>query len=135
MIVVLGTLAEKAWAQFPPVVVDRNYRMGDGDPGAANGVTVGPGTPPVTRDDAGALGMNQLIDLIATTRAGGLPQYATSTGRPDGVAGLGVRLNPTPTSRQFLRTSADEAREFPGEVALGDRRDVARRDAGLQLRD
>jgi hypothetical protein len=104
-----GLLASKADAQtIPPPFVDRNYRMGDGDPGAANGGNVN-----ITFDDAGMLNMNQLIDLTATTKAGGQPKYITITGRPDGVGGLGINLNPLPTDRQYLRTAPDEALNFP----------------------
>jgi len=100
---------------IPAPTLDRNYRMGDGDPGAANGLAVGSGAGGggVTRDDAGVVGMNQLIDMTPQTRAGGLPQYVTITGRPDGGTGLGIRLNPNATDKQYLKTGADEALNYP----------------------
>ncbi len=109
---IAGVFSRQANAQIPAPVLDRNYRFGDGDPGAVNGGTVG-----ITRDDAGLLNMNQLIDLTAATRAGGLPTYVTITGRstldnPPPTA-LGIRLNPNPTDRQYLKTAADEALNFP----------------------
>ena len=66
-VLVLGTLAGMiaavpASAQLPPPpVLDRNYRMGDGDSGPPQ-----PGnTVSVTFDSAGQTGMGQLIDLTA----------------------------------------------------------------------
>ncbi|MCA9233940.1 MAG: PEP-CTERM sorting domain-containing protein [Planctomycetales bacterium] len=108
-LIVFVAMAASAGAQvIPPPTVDRNYRLGDGDPSATNGATVS-----VTRDDAGAAGMNQLIDMTAATKAGGAPKYVTVTGRPDGVGGLGIQLNANPTDKQYLRTAADEALNFP----------------------
>jgi hypothetical protein len=82
--------------------------MGDCDPGAVAGATVS-----VTRDSAGALGMNQLIDMLGQTRLGGLPTYVTIAGRPDGGTGLGIQLNANASHRQYLRTGLDEALNFP----------------------
>lgn len=94
---------------IPAPFLDRNYRMGDGgDAGAANGATVN-----VTFDSAGVTGQNQLIDLTSFTKAGPKPTYVTIAGRPDGGTGLGVRLNSAPTDKNFLRTAADEALNFP----------------------
>jgi hypothetical protein len=100
---------------IPAPTLDRNYRFGEGDPGAANGIVVGSGAGGggVTRDDAGQVMMNQLIDLTPQTRAGGLPSYVTITGRPDGVGGLGIRLNPNATDKQYLKSGADEALNYP----------------------
>ena len=104
-----GVVASTAHAQvIPPPKVDRDYRMGDNDPGAVSGATL-----TVTRDNAGVLGQNQLIDMLAQTRFGGQPTYITVAGRPDGGTGLGIRLNPNPNDRQFLRTGIDEALNFP----------------------
>jgi hypothetical protein len=93
---------------IPAPFLERNYRMGDGDPGVANGGLVG-----VTRDDAGALGQNQLIDMTAFTKAGPKPTYVTIAGRPDGGTGLGIRFNVGATDKNFLRTAPDEALNFP----------------------
>jgi hypothetical protein len=75
-------------------VNDRLYRLGDGgdSPAATNNSTVG-----ITFDNAGEMGMNQLVDLPAF----GGPVYRTITGRPDGVGGLGVEFNGA--SQQYLR--------------------------------
>jgi len=94
---------------IPAPFLDRNYRMGDGDPGAANGGSVST----VTRDDAGATMMNQLIDMTAFTKAGPKPTYASIVGRPDGGGGLGIRFNIAATDKNFLRTAPDEALNFP----------------------
>ena len=93
---------------IPAPFLDRNYRMGDGDPGAANG-----GTVAVTRDDAGLLGQNQLIDVTAFTKSGPMPTYVTIAGRPDGGTGLGIRFNAGATDKNFLRSAPDEALNFP----------------------
>jgi hypothetical protein len=93
---------------IPAPFLDRDYRMGENDPGAANGTSVS-----VTRDNAGQLGMNQLIDMTATNKGGGQPTYVTISGRPDGGTGLGIRLNPNAADKQYLRTGADEALNFP----------------------
>jgi hypothetical protein len=106
--VVIATSDRAAAQVIPPPFVDRDYRMGDNDPAAASGTIVS-----VTRDNAGALGMNQLIDMTGQTRGGGSPTYITIAGRPDGGTGLGIRLNPNATDRQYLRTGADEALNFP----------------------
>ncbi len=119
-VLVLGTLAGMiaavpASAQLPPPpVLDRNYRMGDGDsgpPSTGNTVTT-------TFDSAGVLGMQQLIDLtgVAGPRYEALP--TTGGGpvppRPDGGTGLAIRLNPTaPTQGQHLRTGFEQALNFP----------------------
>ncbi|RIK74989.1 MAG: hypothetical protein DCC67_15890 [Planctomycetota bacterium] len=92
----------------PAPFVDRNYRMGDVEPGAADGADVN-----VTWDSAGQPNMNQLIDLTAFTKAGAKPKYIAITGRPDGGTGRGINLNPLATDRQFLRTAADEALNVP----------------------
>ncbi|MCA9258709.1 MAG: hypothetical protein KDA61_05900, partial [Planctomycetales bacterium] len=106
---VFASAADQTSAQIiPPPTVDRDYRLGDNDPGAANGVDVA-----ITRDNAGAAGQNQLIDMTATTKSGNKPKYVTVSDRPDGVTGLGIALNPSATDRQFLRTGADEALNFP----------------------
>jgi hypothetical protein len=101
-------------AVAPPPVLDRNYRMGDGDTGPPQ-----PGnTVSTTFDSAGQLGMGQLIDLSAV----GGPRYEAlpTTGggpvppRPDGGTGLAIRLNPTaPTQGQHLRTGFQQALNFP----------------------
>ncbi len=103
----LGAAQARAQA-VPAPFVDRDYRMGDNDPGAANGAAV-----TITRDNAGEPGKNQLIDMTAQTRGGGPPTYVTISGRPGGGTGLGIRLNPNPTDRQYLRTGMDEALNFP----------------------
>ncbi|BBO32935.1 hypothetical protein PLANPX_2547 [Lacipirellula parvula] len=92
----------------PAPFVDRNYRMGDVEPGAANGGTVN-----VTYDSAGASGQNQLIDMTALSKTAVKPTYVTISGRPDGGTGLGIRLNALATDRNFLRTAPDEALNFP----------------------
>ncbi|MBX3435332.1 MAG: hypothetical protein KF847_18610 [Pirellulales bacterium] len=108
-LVATGASTREASAQIiPPPTIDRNYRLGDGDPGAANG-----GLVSITRDDAGLPNMNQLIDMTGASRSGGLPRYVTIADRPDGVGGLGIQLNPNPTDRQYLRTAADEALNYP----------------------
>jgi hypothetical protein len=109
LVATLSATAPEADAQaIPAPFLDRNYRMGDGDPGAANGTTVS-----VTRDDAGLPGQNQLIDMTAFTKSGPLPTYVTISGRPDGGTGLGIRFNANASDRNFLRTAPDEALNFP----------------------
>jgi hypothetical protein len=75
--------------------LDRQYRLGDnGDsPPASNGSVVG-----TSYDNAGALGSNQLHDLVGV----GGPVYRTIAGRPDGVTGLGIEFS---GSGQYLRAA------------------------------
>lgn len=96
----------------PPPVLDRNYRMGEGEGGIAGN------TVSVTWDTAGAPGMQQLIDLSAI----GSPKYEalpTVSGgpvpkRPDNATGIAIRLNPTSTSQgQYLKTGFEQALNFP----------------------
>jgi hypothetical protein len=107
-----GPLPSEVNAQaIPAPFLDRNYRMGDGDPGAANGVLLVSNT--ATRDDAGLTGQNQLIDMLPFSKSGPLPSYVTISGRPDGGTGLGIRFNANPTDKNFIRTASDEALNFP----------------------
>ena len=96
----------------PPPVLDRNYRMGEGEGGVSgNNVSV-------TWDTAGVPGMQQLIDLTAVsgpkyealpTIAGGLVPK-----RPDNATGMAIRLNPTAASQgQHLKTGNLQALNFP----------------------
>ena len=88
--------------------LDRDYGFGDDDPGAANG-----GNVATTFDNAGALGMHQLTDLAAVGGLGAPPKYVTVNDRPDGVNGLGIRLNQLGVEKQYLKTGFGEALNFP----------------------
>lgn len=88
--------------------LDRDYRFGNSDPGAANGGNVG-----VTFDNAGQLGMHQLTDLAAVGGLGAPPKYVTINDRPDGVSGLGIRLNQVGVEKQYLKTGFGEALNAP----------------------
>jgi hypothetical protein len=84
-LIIIGTgLIEPASFSLA-ATVDRNYRMGD-DPfeGASPG-----GSVFVTFDSEGQPGQGQLVDLTAVNT----PTYATISGRPDGVGGLGIQFN------------------------------------------
>ena len=112
LVAAAGMTPSDASAQaIPAPFLDRNYRMGDGDPGAANGVLLVPNV--ATRDDAGQLGQNQLIDMLPFSKSGPYPSYVTIAGRPDGGTGLGIRFNAGATDKNFLRTAPDEALNFP----------------------
>jgi hypothetical protein len=103
-------------ADPPAPFLDRNYRFGEGDTGA----TVG---QPITQmdsfgnfvtfDTAGALGQNQLIDLIAESPTARRATYVSTADRPDGKGGIGLRLNELAFDRQYLRTGFGEALNFP----------------------
>lgn len=109
IVAAVSTMNSEANAQvIPAPFLDRNYRMGDGDPGAANGGLVN-----VTRDDAGLTGQNQLIDVTAFTKSGPKPTYVTIAGRPDGGTGLGIQFNVNASDKNFLRSAPDEALNFP----------------------
>lgn len=110
LVAAAGMIPSEASAQaIPAPFLDRNYRMGDGDPGAVNGGIVNT----VTRDDAGLTGQNQLIDVTAFTKSGPKPNYVTIAGRPDGGTGLGIQFNVNASDKNFLRSAADEALNFP----------------------
>ena len=88
--------------------LDRDYRFGNSDPGAAaNGNVV------TTFDSAGQVGMHQLTDLNAFGNLFIPPKYVNVSDRPDGVSGLGIQLNPLHLEEQFLRTGFEEALNFP----------------------
>jgi hypothetical protein len=109
---VLSFVATASAALPPPPVLDRKYRMGEGEGGiAGNTVTV-------TWDEAGNPGQQQLIDLSAI----GGPKYEalpTVSGgpvpkRPDNGTGIAIRLNPTsPSQGQYLKTGFEQALNFP----------------------
>lgn len=96
----------------PPPVLDRNYRMGEGEGGVSGN------TATITWDTAGNPGQQQLVDLSAI----GSPKYEalpTVSGgpvprRPDNATGIAIRLNPTSTSQgQYLKTGFEQALNFP----------------------
>ncbi|MGD9635371.1 MAG: PEP-CTERM sorting domain-containing protein, partial [Pirellulales bacterium] len=90
------------------MTLDRDYRMGNNDPGAANN-----GNVASTFDSAGQLGMHQLTDLAAYGNLFVPPKYISVNDRPDGVSGLGINLNPLHLEEQFLRTGFEEALNYP----------------------
>jgi hypothetical protein len=90
------------------VTLDRDYRFGNNDPGAAPNGFVG-----VTFDSAGEMGMHQLTDLAAFNSAGQNARYVNITDRPDGVSGLGIRFNVFGGEGQYLKTGFGEALNFP----------------------
>ena len=111
-VVGLSLIASASAALPPPPVLDRNYRMGEGE-GGVSGNTV-----TVTWDTQGSPGMQQLIDLSAV----GGPKYEalpTVSGgpvpkRPDNGTGMAIRLNPTaPSQGQYLKTGFEQALNFP----------------------
>ncbi len=106
-----------AAAVIPPPTTDRLYNFGEADPGAIAGNNLGQQLGFNTFDNAPSSGaqVGELIDLQVRTRGGGFPTYATITGRPDGVGGLGARLNDNgdPGARHYLQTLPGEALNFP----------------------
>lgn len=90
------------------MTLDRDYRMGNNDPGAAAN-----GNVTSTFDSAGQLGMHQLTDLAAYGNLFIPPKYVNVTDRPDGVSGLAIHLNPLHLEEQFLRTGFEEALNYP----------------------
>jgi hypothetical protein len=81
------------------VTLDRDYRLGDNPgEGAVNGANVGAGNAnSATLDSAGLPGMGQLPFLTPVNT----PNYLTITGRPDGVAGLGIEF--VAAEQEYLR--------------------------------
>jgi hypothetical protein len=94
---------------IPPPTLDRNYRLGDLDPGAVAGMQV-----TTTFDSAGVPGMQQLIDLAGFSPQNVRPTYVNIVGRPDGGTGLGVQFNNSgPFVKQWLATSPQLALNLP----------------------
>jgi hypothetical protein len=89
--------------------VDRDYRFGEGDPGAANN-----GLVTQTRDGTGTPGTGTLTHLAPHNAQGVNARYVTVNDRPDGVSGLGIRFNPFDVSQgQYLSTGFGEALNWP----------------------
>lgn len=88
--------------------LDRDYRMGNNDPGAvANGLVT------TTRDSEGVSGVQQLTHLAAFNLAGQNARYVNVADRPDGVSGLGIRMNVFGSEGQYLKTGFGEALNWP----------------------
>ncbi len=114
---VIALSASVAQAADPPApFVDRLYRFGDSDTGNTIGAQVtqqdANGTR-FTRDSAGSPGMNQLIHLAVVSTSANYPTYVSTTDRPDGLGGIGIRLNASNFDRHRLRTGFGEALNFP----------------------
>jgi hypothetical protein len=110
-VVLLATAAAAAARAQGPPALDRDYKFGESDPGAANNVTIAfNGT---TRDDAGVgpASTQQIVLLTAKSRFFVNPKYETVTGRPDGGTGLGIRLDAN--LQQYLDTPPQLALNLP----------------------
>ncbi|WP_442484960.1 hypothetical protein [Aeoliella sp. SH292] len=100
----------------PAPYLDRNYRFGDADLSATAGSMISQQDSQgnyVTYDSAGALGQQQLIDLVAVSPTSRRATYVSTADRPDGNGQIGLQLNSATVDRQYLRTGFGEALNFP----------------------